>query len=215
MHRVQSTASVSLLRFASEEATALSAELLHGEAWVTPLSFIPGREGHRAVCLPRVPGPNLVGLRRIYGGWGRGGGWGVPSPQQRRASSGPPLHMCPHQPQGRPATYAGQCRNREEREARSSRAARRIAASSSVPPGTCKADAGGCTRPLGSAEPCPPRGPRPARPTLQRRVSAMTTTRLCAPGRASRATSAASSAGTWGRGEWGRGAGGQWPLPGV
>lgn len=32
---------------------------------------------------------------------------------------------------------AGQCRNREEREARSSRAARRIAASSSVPPGTC------------------------------------------------------------------------------
>nr|CAI9713964.1 unnamed protein product [Rangifer tarandus platyrhynchus] len=46
-----------------------------------------------------------------------------------------------------------------EREARTSRAARRLTASASVPPGTGKTDAGGCVRPLGSAEPCPGRYP--------------------------------------------------------
>lgn len=207
--------SVSLLRgFASEEATALSAELLQGEAWVTPLPFIPGREGRRAVCLPRVPGPNLVGLGRIYGGWRQGGGWGVPSPQLRRASSGPPLHMCPHQPQGRPVTCAGQCRNREEREARTS-PPHGLPGASPRPHlclrGPVRQMLGAAPGPSAQPNPAPARS-RPARPTLQRRISAMTTTRLCAPERASRATSAASSAGTWGRGEWGRAPAGGGPC---
>lgn len=190
----------------SDFRTALSAELLQGEAWETPLSFIPGHAGRRAVCLPRVPGPNLVGLGGIYGGWGWDGGWGVPSPQQRRASSGPPLHMCPHQP--RPAQGSVET-------ARKGRRATRELPGASPRPHPCLR--GPVRQLLGaapspSAQPSPaPRGPRPARPTLRRRTSAMTATRLCAPGRASRGTSAASSAGTWGRGEWGRGASGRWP----
>lgn len=77
--RCHSPARVSLRGgFASAEAPSVLRQREAAGWGDTPLSFRPGRAGRRAVCLPRVPDLNLVGLAGICGGWGRGGGWGAP-----------------------------------------------------------------------------------------------------------------------------------------
>ncbi|TKC50984.1 hypothetical protein EI555_003128, partial [Monodon monoceros] len=182
----------------SHGAEKTFAKRSHGEAPGTPLSFIPGRAGRGAV---RLPGPNLVGLGGIYDGWGRENGWGAPSAQQRGVFRATAARASPSTPGASRATRRAAWK-REKREVRTSWAVRRLPESALVPPGSFKAVAGGCARPLGSAEPCLTRSPPVAPDSRAPRLDDARRPPL-RPGTREPRHPAARSAGTWRRGEWG------------
>ncbi|XP_022454073.1 uncharacterized protein LOC111187078 [Delphinapterus leucas] len=178
----------------SHGAEKTFAKRSHGEAPGTPLSFIPGRAGRGAV---RLPGPNLVGLGGIYDGWGRENGWGAPSAQQRGVFRATAARASPSTPGASRATRRAAWK-REKREVRTSWAVRRLPESALVPPGSFKAVAGGCARPLGSAEPCLTRSPPVAPDSRAPRLDDARRPPL-RPGTREPRHPAARSAGTWRR----------------